>query len=90
MTPREFCRRGLVVLGLPGDGVAESVSAPLETLLSYFAADDVRPDVFERQLQLLAESGLCPDLGAAAARVLAFWRDHRLGSLGVACRIHRN
>jgi hypothetical protein len=90
MTPQEFCRQGLAVLRLQDDADDSRVRAPLEALLLYFAADDVRPDVFEFQLQLLAESVLCPDLGAAAARVLGFWRGERMGRLAVACRVHRN
>jgi hypothetical protein len=90
MTPQEFCRQGLAVLHLPDDGAADRVHAPLVTLLGYFAADDVRPEVFERQLQLLAESVICPELCAAAARVLAFWRGQRAGRVAVARSVRQN
>ena len=90
MTPQEFCRQGLAVLELPDPSPADPMHAPLEALLRYFAADDVRPDVFERQLQLLTEAVLCPDLCAAAVRVLACWRRRHAGRLAVACRVHQN
>jgi hypothetical protein len=90
MTPREFCRQGLAVLRVPDDAAADCVRGPLEALLGYFAADDVRPEVFECQLRLLAESPICPELSAAAARVLAFWRGQRAGRLTIACRARQN
>jgi hypothetical protein len=90
MTPQEFCRQGIVVLRVPGSASDQQACAPLETLLGYFAADDVRPAVFERQLQLLAEAELCPELSAAAARVLVAWRGQRTRALALACGLQRN
>jgi hypothetical protein len=90
MTPREFCRQGLAVLRLPDGGGADRVPAPLETLLSSFTADDVRPEVFELQLQLLAVSELCPDISAAAARILHVWRVQQAGRPTLVCTDHRN
>jgi len=90
MTPREFCRQGIAVLCLPGDPSGHRMRAPLETLLRYFADDDVRPDVFEWQLQLLAEAELCPELSGAAARVPSVWRGQRTRTLALAGGIHRN
>ena len=77
MTPREFCRQGLTVLRLPYGRGADRVRAPLEILLNSFTADDIRPEVFERQLQLLAESDICPEIGAAAVHILHVWRDQQ-------------
>lgn len=90
MTPQEFCRQGLDTLRLPGAGGDGRVRAPLEALLGYFAADDVRPEVFELQLQLLAESEICPCLGAAAARVLQLWHGQCKRTRGRAGWVHRN
>jgi hypothetical protein len=72
--PREFCRQTLQALLLdpePGDPCDRWVC---ETLLRQFAAEDLSPATFERQLRLLLAPELCPHLSAAALRLLACWR----------------
>ncbi len=91
LTPETFCRQGLDVLRLPApDGDDARLHEPLEQLLRYFIAEPARAEVFELQLQLLADLPLCPELGAAARRLLACWRGERRARLARAGRADRN
>ena len=73
MTPRKFCRQSLQVLRLPA-GTTRRPSQSLETVLGYFAAEDLDPGTFELQLHLLADPDLCPCFEGAATRLLEQWR----------------
>ncbi len=80
LTPRAFCEQALQVLRLtPRAGEGEERAA-LETLLAYFAGEDIDAAAFELQLWLLAEAATCSHLGAIAERVLMVWRQERAAS----------
>jgi hypothetical protein len=88
VTPREFCRQSLEALRLPAAGAAPPTLPELEALLGCFADDDLPCETFARQLQLLAESEVCPCLAAAAARLLSCWVRQEVAPLARAG--HRN
>ena len=77
MTPRDFCRQSLEVLALPTPEGDPDERGVYETLLRYFAADDLPADTFELQLHLLADPELCPHMSVAATRTLHEWQRTR-------------
>lgn len=77
MKPQEFCRQSLEVLLLPAPGGDPRERGAYETLLKYFAADDLPAETFELQLHLLADPDLCPCLSQAATRTLELWQQAR-------------
>ncbi len=90
MTPQQFCQQSLQVLSVPCAGQHTRGRAPFETLLGFFATDDLTPEVFEAQLLLLADSEVSPCFSRAAARVLALWRGQHLAGSQLALGTRRN
>ncbi len=80
MKPRDFCHQSLEVLSLAGAGGGPHERAPLETLLAYFANEDITPDAFEMQLLLLADTDICACYSRLAERVLELWRQEHSGA----------
>jgi hypothetical protein len=90
MTPQEFCQQSLQVLSVPCPGQDARGRAPFETLLGFFATDDLSPEVFEAQLRLLADSEVSPCFSRAAARVLELWHGQHLAHDRLALAARRN
>ena len=90
MRPRTFCQQALQVLRLTGQVTSDGGEAALETLLGYFSADDVTPGCFERQLQLLAETDVCPCMSWAAERLLTVWQAERASAHSLRWVAHCN